>query len=222
MKDGNTRNRKRCGIRRSMGTIGSSCKGAKDGDPSTIGIDIICGFCYVNIIYGPHVRRPHNEDGDGITTSAEIGSSSRTQRTNAGMRTTGFGVTTNSSRPTNGGVPRGGIPPMAAVRGRGGRAGARGAGRGRASGSGGAVRGRGNVVVGAVRGTGNVVVGAELVQSQTAGTQSSQTSIITVQSTRGRGTEFVASYARMRGGGSRLPSYPKENMTRRSALLLWD
>ncbi|KAI3936268.1 hypothetical protein MKW92_029596, partial [Papaver armeniacum] len=111
----------------------------------------------VNIIYGPHVRRPHNEYGDGITTSAEIGSSSRTQRTNAGMRTTGFGVITNSSRPTNVGVPRGGIPPMEAVR---GRDGARGVGSGRANGSGGDVRGRGNFVVGAVRGRGNVVVGA--------------------------------------------------------------
>ncbi|KAI3874385.1 hypothetical protein MKX03_025857, partial [Papaver bracteatum] len=188
----------------------------------------------VNIIYGPHVRRPHNEDGDRITTSTEIGSSSRTQRTNAGMRSTGFDVTTNSSRPTNGGVPRGGIPPMAAVRGRGGRDGARGAGRGRANGSGGVVRGRGNVVVGAVRGRGNVVVryvrgrggragaigGRGIGSTIAAETQSSQTSTITVQSTRGRGTESVASYARMRGGGSRLPSYPVENMTRRSASLM--
>ncbi|KAI3839547.1 hypothetical protein MKX03_028567, partial [Papaver bracteatum] len=150
------------------------------------------------------------------------------------MRTTGFGVTTNSSRPTNGGVPRGGIPPMASVRGRGGRDGARGVGRGRASGSGGVARGIGNVVVGAVRGSGNVVVGAVrgrggrvgaiggrgIGSTAAAGTQSSQTSTITVQFTRGRGTESVANYARIRGGGSRLPSYPVENMTRRSASLM--
>ncbi|KAI3881303.1 hypothetical protein MKX03_005150, partial [Papaver bracteatum] len=164
----------------------------------------------------------------------EIGSSSRTQRTNAGMRTTCFGVTTNSSRPTNGGVLRGGIPPMADVRGMGGRAGTRGAGRGRVSGSGGAVRGRGNVVVEAVRGRGNIVVravrgrggrdgaigGQGIGSTAVAGTQSSQTSTITVQSTRGMGTESKASYARMRGGGSRFPSYPVENMTRRFASLM--
>ncbi|RZC75346.1 hypothetical protein C5167_050829 [Papaver somniferum] len=212
--DGNTRNQKRCGICKIYGNNRAGCEGAKDGDPSTIG---------VNIIYGPHVRRPHNEDGDGITTSAETGSSSRPQRTNAGMRITRFGITTNSSRPTNGGVLRGGIPPMAAVRGRGGRVGARGAGRGRASGSGGAVRGRGNVVVGAVRGRGGraeVVGGRGIGSTAAAGTQSSQTSTITVQSTRGRGTESVASYARMRGGETRFPSYPVENMTRRSASLM--
>ncbi|KAI3878273.1 hypothetical protein MKW92_038109, partial [Papaver armeniacum] len=66
---------------------------------------------------------------------------------------------------------------------------------------------------GAVRGRG---IGS----TAAVGTQSSQTSKITVQSTRGRGNEFVASYARMRGGGSRLPSYPVENMTRRSASLM--
>ncbi|KAI3949955.1 hypothetical protein MKW92_046563 [Papaver armeniacum] len=172
----------------------AGCKGAKDGDPSTIG---------VNIIYGPHVRKPHNEDGDGITTSAEIGSSFRTQRTNAGMRTTGFGVTTNSSRPTNGGVPRGGIPPMAVVRGRGGRAGARGAGRGRVSGSGGVLLGARKCCCWSIRGRGGRV---ELLEVEEL-----------VQLGRNR---VCSKLCQNEGGGSRLPSYPVENMTRRSASLM--
>ncbi|KAI3898489.1 hypothetical protein MKW92_016678, partial [Papaver armeniacum] len=163
----------------------------------------------VNIIYGPHQRRPRNDDEANIST--EVGSS-RPQRQTAGVRTIGFGINTNSS--TNGGVIiRGGIPPIAAIRGRGGRAGARGAARCRGGGAIGAVRGRG--------GRTGVVGGRGTSATASVGTQSSQTSAITQQTPRGRGTGIGrAGNARMRGGNSGLPSYPVENMTRRNASLM--
>ncbi|KAI3889852.1 hypothetical protein MKW92_033448, partial [Papaver armeniacum] len=137
--------------------------------------------------------------------------SSRPHRQTAGVRTTGFGINTNSG--TNGGVIRGGIPPIAAVRGRGGRAGARGAVRDRGGGAIGAVRGRGGRT-GGVGGRGTSATAA-------VGTQSSQTSAITQQTPRGRGTRIGrAGNARMRGGNTGLPSYPVENMTRRNASLM--
>ncbi|KAI3863000.1 hypothetical protein MKX03_003045, partial [Papaver bracteatum] len=137
--------------------------------------------------------------------------SSSPQMKTTGVRTTVFGINTNIS--SNGGVIISGIPPIADVRGRGGRAGARGTVSGRGGGAIGAVRGRGGRT-GAVggRGTSSTV---------DVGTQSSQTSAITQQTPRGRRTGIGRSgNDRMRSGNSGLPCYPVENMTRRNASLM--
>ncbi|MCL7036356.1 hypothetical protein MKW94_009737 [Papaver nudicaule] len=209
---------KTCGVCGIQGHNRVGCKGAPAGAPSTIG---------------------RNNDGDG-----EAGSSSRPQRATAGIRTTGFGIDSNSRGLTNGGVLRGGIPPFsgrgaatvsrlraggnAVNRGRGGGtvANARVRGRGGDTGANANVRGRGSTGADAGRGTATVrgrgVGRGRVLGDAGIGTQSSQTSTVIHQplsTTRGRG--IAGRTVRMRGGGTGIgTSYPVENMSRRSASLL--